>query len=78
MAINPQFKTIAAAALAASMPQPEGSKPVKLSTDELEKRKRSQQRVSVEVQTQRVQELADKDPRIVALVIRQWMSTEQP
>ncbi|MBU9858321.1 flagellar basal-body MS-ring/collar protein FliF [Rahnella bonaserana] len=68
----------AAAALAASLPQPEGSKPVKLSNDELEKRKRSQQRVSVEVQTQRVQELADKDPRIVALVIRQWMSTEQP
>ncbi|MBU9847406.1 flagellar basal-body MS-ring/collar protein FliF [Rahnella ecdela] len=68
----------AAAVLAASMPQPEGSKPVKLSNDELEKRKRSQQRVSVEVQTQRVQELADKDPRIVALVIRQWMSTEQP
>ncbi|PKB89847.1 hypothetical protein A8A01_11180 [Ewingella americana] len=59
------------------MPQPEGSKPVKLSNDELEKRKRSQQRVSVEVQTQRVQELADKDPRIVALVIRQWMSNEQ-
>ena len=69
---------VAAAVLAASQPQPEGSKPVKLSTDELEKRKRSQQRVSVEVQTQRVQELADKDPRIVALVIRQWMSTEQP
>lgn len=68
----------AAAALAASLPQPEGSKPVKLTNDELEKRKRSQQRVSVEVQTQRVQELADKDPRIVALVIRQWMSTEQP
>ncbi|MBF7993445.1 flagellar basal-body MS-ring/collar protein FliF [Rahnella laticis] len=67
----------AAAAIAAAMPQPEGSKPVKLSNDELEKRKRSQQRVSVEVQTQRVQELADKDPRIVALVIRQWMSTEQ-
>src|SRR5476649_1573394 len=69
---------VAAAVLAASQPQPEGSKPVKLSNDELEKRKRSQQRVSVEVQTQRVQELADKDPRIVALVIRQWMSTEQP
>src|SRR5471032_1016111 len=69
---------VAAAVLAASQPQPEGSKPVKLSNDELEKRNRSQQRVSVEVQTQRVQELADKDPRIVALVIRQWMSTEQP
>lgn len=63
--------------LAASMPPVEGSQPVKLSQDELAKRKRSQQRVSVEVQTQRVQELADKDPRIVALVIRQWMSNEQ-
>src|SRR5471030_87325 len=69
---------VAAANAAALMPTPEGSQPAKLSNDELAKRKRSQQRVSVEVQTQRVQELADKDPRIVALVIRQWMSTEQP
>src|SRR5471030_3527376 len=71
-------EALAAANAAALMPTPEGSQPAKLSNDELAKRKRSQQRVSVEVQTQRVQELADKDPRIVALVIRQWMSTEQP
>lgn len=66
-----------AANVAATAPPSDGSPIVKLSNDELAKRKRSQQRVSVEVQTQRVQELADKDPRIVALVIRQWMSTEQ-
>lgn len=71
-------EALVAANAAAAMPAPEGSQPAKLSNDELAKRKRSQQRVSVEVQTQRVQELADKDPRIVALVIRQWMSTEQP
>ncbi len=69
---------LTAASVAASAPPSDGSPIVKLSNDELAKRKRSQQRVSVEVQTQRVQELADKDPRIVALVIRQWMSTEQP
>jgi flagellar M-ring protein FliF len=68
----------AAATAAAAMPVPEGTQPAKLSNDELAKRRRSQQRVSVEVQTQRIQELADKDPRVVALVIRQWMSTEQP
>ncbi|TPG64744.1 flagellar basal-body MS-ring/collar protein FliF [Ewingella americana] len=67
-----------AANVAAAAPPSDGGAAVKLTNDELAKRKRSQQRVSVEVQTQRVQELADKDPRIVALVIRQWMSTEQP
>lgn len=38
--------------------------------------KKSQQRVNAEVQGQRIRELADKDPRVVALVIRQWMSNE--
>lgn len=67
----------AAANISASAPPSDGGASVKLSNDELVKRKRSQQRVSVEVQTQRVQELTDQDPRIVALVIRQWMSNEQ-
>lgn len=66
----------AAAAIAANSPDIAGSQAAKLSGEEMVKHKRSQQRVSVEVQTQRVQELADKDPRIIALVIRQWMSTE--
>ncbi|ANI31650.1 flagellar M-ring protein FliF [Yersinia entomophaga] len=50
---------------------------VKQSKEELALRKKSQQRVSAEVQAQRIRELADKDPRVVALVIRQWMSTDQ-
>ncbi|MGV8925393.1 MAG: flagellar basal-body MS-ring/collar protein FliF [Ewingella sp.] len=70
-------EAVAAANMTTSAPPTEGGVSVKLSNDELAKRKRSQQRVSVEVQTQRVQELTDKDPRIVALVIRQWMSNEQ-
>jgi len=72
-----QQAKIAAANAAAAVPNTNTNQPVKISNDELVKQKRSQQRVSVEVQTQRIQELADKDPRIVALVIRQWMSTEQ-
>ncbi|MDN0124156.1 flagellar basal-body MS-ring/collar protein FliF [Yersinia aleksiciae] len=50
---------------------------VKQSKEELALRKKNQQRVSAEVQAQRIRELADKDPRIVALVIRQWMSNDQ-
>ncbi|WP_337262988.1 MULTISPECIES: flagellar basal-body MS-ring/collar protein FliF [unclassified Serratia (in: enterobacteria)] len=46
------------------------------SHEELALRKKSQQRVSTEVQNQRIRDLADKDPRVVALVIRQWMSNE--
>ncbi|MGE4854308.1 flagellar basal-body MS-ring/collar protein FliF [Yersinia enterocolitica] len=49
----------------------------KQTKEELTLRKKNQQRVSAEVQAQRIRELADKDPRIVALVIRQWMSNDQ-
>ncbi len=49
----------------------------KQTKEELALRKKNQQRVSAEVQAQRIRELADKDPRIVALVIRQWMSNDQ-
>ncbi|CDG21698.1 Flagellar M-ring protein [Xenorhabdus poinarii G6] len=41
------------------------------------RRNLANQRVSAELQSQRVRELAEKDPRVVALVIRQWMSNEQ-
>jgi flagellar M-ring protein FliF len=64
------------AALKAAANPTESADEEGLSDDEQHKRKRSQQRVTVEMQTQRVQELADQDPRIVALVLRQWMSTE--
>ncbi|MBI6550505.1 flagellar basal-body MS-ring/collar protein FliF [Xenorhabdus lircayensis] len=45
--------------------------------DEKTRRKLSRQRVNAELQSQRIRELAEKDPRVVALVIRQWMSNEQ-
>ncbi|ACX87672.1 flagellar basal body M-ring protein FliF [Pectobacterium parmentieri] len=49
---------------------------VNLSTSEIEQQRKSQQRVSAEMQSNRIRELAENDPRVVALVIRQWMSTE--
>ncbi|MDG0795978.1 flagellar basal-body MS-ring/collar protein FliF [Pectobacterium punjabense] len=49
---------------------------VNLSTSEIEQQRKSQQRVSAEMQSNRIRELAENDPRVVALVIRQWMSSE--
>ena len=71
-----QEAAVAAATAAQAIAATENVPAAKPSSDELAQRKRSQQRVSIEVQTQRIQELADKEPRVVALVIRQWMSTE--
>ncbi|QAV25101.1 flagellar basal-body MS-ring/collar protein FliF [Proteus hauseri] len=45
--------------------------------DDEERRKQARQRVSAELQSQRIREMAEKDPRVVAMVIRQWMSKEQ-
>ncbi|CAI0753342.1 flagellar basal-body MS-ring/collar protein FliF [Serratia entomophila] len=67
-----QQAAIAAANTPAAKPV-DGGKP---SNEELAQRRKSQQRVSAEVQSQRIRDLADKDPRVVALVIRQWMSNE--
>lgn len=47
------------------------------SNEELQQRRKLQQRSTAEAQTERVREMAEQDPRVVALVIRQWMSTEQ-
>ncbi|MEA9392584.1 flagellar basal-body MS-ring/collar protein FliF [Acerihabitans sp. TG2] len=49
----------------------------KQTKDQQEEKKRSQQRENTETRVQRVREMTDQDPQIVALVIRQWMSTEQ-
>ncbi|WP_411705509.1 flagellar basal-body MS-ring/collar protein FliF [Edaphovirga cremea] len=65
------------AAAATTTDKNESSPIAKPTTEELALRRRSQQKVSVEVQTQRIQELADKEPRVIALVIRQWMSNDQ-
>ncbi|HEJ9147455.1 TPA: flagellar M-ring protein FliF [Serratia marcescens] len=60
-----------AAIAAANAPAAKAVDSNKPSNEEL-----AQQRVSAEVQSQRIRDLADKDPRVVALVIRQWMSNE--
>ncbi|AXW87620.1 flagellar M-ring protein FliF [Lonsdalea britannica] len=49
---------------------------VKLSKEEQDLQRKSQQRVNTELQSQRIRDMAENDPRVCALVIRQWMSTE--
>lgn len=78
--VRPQFKKreeqLAAANAAAQMRDNANDVIVKLSKDEEELQRRSQQRINTELQSQRIRDLAENDPRVVALVIRQWMSTE--
>ncbi|KGB00975.1 flagellar basal-body MS-ring/collar protein FliF [Leclercia pneumoniae] len=50
---------------------------VRLSKDEQQQQRRANQRLSAEVMSQRIREMSDNDPRVVALVIRQWMSNEE-
>ena len=54
----------------------EESVEVSLSKDEMTQQRRANQRLGAEVMSQRVRELSDNDPRVVALVIRQWMNNE--
>ncbi len=54
----------------------EESVEVRLSKDEQQQQRRNNQRLSAEVMSQRIREMSDNDPRVVALVIRQWMSNE--
>ena len=49
---------------------------VRLSKDEQQQQRRANQRMGAEVMSQRIREMSDNDPRVVALVIRQWMSNE--
>lgn len=49
---------------------------VSLSKDEQEQERKSKHRMSAEVMSQRIRDMSENDPRIVALVIRQWMSNE--
>ena len=49
---------------------------VRLSKDEQMQQRRANQRMGAEVMSQRIREMSDNDPRVVALVIRQWMRTE--
>ena len=38
--------------------------------------RRANQRMGAEVMSQRIREMSDNDPRVVALVIRQWINNE--
>lgn len=49
---------------------------VRLSKDEQMQQRRANQRMGAEVMSQRIREMSDNDPRVVALVIRQWMGNE--
>ncbi|MEM8446228.1 flagellar basal-body MS-ring/collar protein FliF [Morganella morganii] len=45
--------------------------------DEKARRRLTRQRVSAEIQSQRIREMADKDPQVVAMVISQWLGKAQ-
>jgi flagellar M-ring protein FliF len=49
---------------------------VQLSKDELEQERKSNNRMSAEVMSQRIRDMSENDPRVVALVIREWMGNE--
>ncbi|MTH48026.1 flagellar basal-body MS-ring/collar protein FliF [Intestinirhabdus alba] len=49
---------------------------VRLSKDEQQQQLRANQRLGAEVLSQRIREMSDNDPRVVALVIRQWMNND--
>lgn len=71
-----QIQEQAEAAAAAAKGENSDDVVVNLSGSEAEQQKKSQQRISTELQSQRIRELAENDPRVVALVIREWMSSE--
>lgn len=45
--------------------------------DEKTRRRLTRQRVSAEIQSQRIREMAEKDPQVVAMVMRQWLGKAQ-
>ncbi|MGY3115623.1 MULTISPECIES: flagellar basal-body MS-ring/collar protein FliF [Pantoea] len=64
-----------AARAATDQPQEEAFN-VQLSKDELDQERKSNNRMSAEVMSQRIRDMSENDPRVVALVIREWMSKE--
>lgn len=80
-AVRPQLMRRAEEAKAAQeqaqiRQQTEEAVEVRLSKDEQTQQRRANQRLGAEVLSQRIREMSDNDPRVVALVIRQWMSNE--
>lgn len=56
--------------------QEEEAYSVQLSKDEQDAERKSSNRMSAEVMSQRIRDMSENDPRVVALVIREWMSKE--
>ncbi|HGK7506089.1 flagellar basal-body MS-ring/collar protein FliF [Kluyvera cryocrescens] len=80
-AIKPQLvrrEQLAQAAVEQNKAQQEiqESVEVRLSKDEQTQQRRANQRLGAEVMSQRIREMSDNDPRVVALVIRQWMNND--
>lgn len=80
-AIKPQLKRREAIALASAeqvkvQQETQDAVEVRLSKDEQTQQRRANQRLSAEVMSQRIREMSDNDPRVVALVIRQWMNND--
>lgn len=79
--VKPQLKRreeVAQAAVAQAQVRQETQEAVevRLSKDEQTQQRRVNQRLSAEVMSQRIREMSDNDPRVVALVIRQWMNND--
>lgn len=49
---------------------------VQLSKDDLDQERKSNSRMGAETMIQRIRDMSENDPRVVALVIREWMSKE--
>lgn len=80
-AIKPQLQRREAIALATAeqvkvQQEAQDALEVRLSKDEQTQQRRANQRLSAEVMSQRIREMSDNDPRVVALVIRQWMNND--
>ncbi|WP_034915661.1 flagellar basal-body MS-ring/collar protein FliF [Erwinia sp. 9145] len=72
-----QEKAVAEArALASQQRDDDDAVSVSLSKDEADQERKSQHRLSAEAMSQRIREMSENDPRVVALVIRQWMKEE--
>lgn len=80
-AVRPQLlrrqqETQVAAEQARVVQETQDAVEVHLSKDEQLQQRRANQRMGAEVMSQRIRDMSDNDPRVVALVIRQWMNND--
>ncbi|AGB77696.1 flagellar basal-body M-ring protein/flagellar hook-basal body protein FliF [Enterobacteriaceae bacterium strain FGI 57] len=80
-AVRPQLtrrqqETQVAAEQARVIQETQDAVEVHLSKDEQLQQRRANQRMGAEVMSQRIRDMSDNDPRVVALVIRQWMNND--